>query len=82
MSPQVRYEVPSRLVTDDEGVYGFPERVGNMMNIRKATSDDLAAVESIYDEIHDAEEKGIITTGWLKGIYKLSFLLNCHVIGK
>ena len=39
------------------------------MNIRKATSDDLAAVESIYDEIHDAEEKGIITTGWLKGIY-------------
>ena len=40
-----------------------------MTIIRKATAADLSAVESIYDEIHDAEEKGIITTGWLKGIY-------------
>lgn len=40
-----------------------------MTIIRKATEADLSAVESIYDEIHDAEEKGIITTGWLKGIY-------------
>ena len=39
------------------------------MIIRKATSADLSAVESVYHEIHDAEEKGIITTGWLKGIY-------------
>ena len=34
-----------------------------MTIIRKATAADLSAVESIYDEIHDAEEKGIITTG-------------------
>ena len=40
-----------------------------MTIIRKATAADLSAVEAIYDEIHDAEEKGIITTGWLKGIY-------------
>ena len=40
-----------------------------MTMIRKATAADLSAVEAIYDEIHDAEEKGIITTGWLKGIY-------------
>ena len=40
-----------------------------MMIIRKATSADLSAVESVYHEIHDAEEKGIITTGWLRGIY-------------
>ncbi|MBR4473480.1 MAG: GNAT family N-acetyltransferase [Oscillospiraceae bacterium] len=39
------------------------------MIIRKATSADLSAVESVYHEIHDAEEKGIITTGWLRGIY-------------
>ena len=39
------------------------------MIIRRATSADLSAVESVYHEIHDAEEKGIITTGWLKGIY-------------
>ena len=40
-----------------------------MTMIRKATAADLSAVESIYNEIHDAEEKGLITTGWLKGIY-------------
>ena len=40
-----------------------------MTMIRKATAADLSAVEAIYDEIHGAEEKGIITTGWLKGIY-------------
>ena len=40
-----------------------------MTMIRKATAADLSVVEAIYDEIHDAEEKGIITTGWLKGIY-------------
>ena len=40
-----------------------------MIMIRKATEADLSAVEAIYNEIHDAEEKGLITTGWLKGIY-------------
>ena len=37
--------------------------------IRKAEKKDLAAVEKLYREIHDAEEAGLITTGWLRGIY-------------
>ena len=37
--------------------------------IRKATCTDLDAVEALYLDIHDAEEHGIITTGWLRDIY-------------
>lgn len=37
--------------------------------IRKATEADLDAVEKIYDEIHDAEECGGISVGWIRGIY-------------
>ena len=37
--------------------------------IRKAETGDLDAVESLYEEIHDAEEAGLITTGWIRGIY-------------
>lgn len=37
--------------------------------IRKATAADLDAVEALYSEIHDAEERGSITTGWLRGVY-------------
>lgn len=37
--------------------------------IRKATWSDLDAVEGLCNEIHDAEEAGIITTGWLRGVY-------------
>ena len=39
------------------------------MNIRRATLFDLPGVARVYDEIHDAEESGIITTGWLRGVY-------------
>ena len=39
------------------------------MMIRKAIWSDLDAVEQLYNEIHDAEETGIITTGWLRGVY-------------
>ena len=39
------------------------------MNIRKAAQSDLPGVEALYEEIHDAEEAGIVTTGWLRGIY-------------
>ena len=39
------------------------------MNIRKALPTDLDAIEAIYDEIHTAEEQGLLTTGWLRGIY-------------
>lgn len=37
--------------------------------IRKAAARDLDAVELLYSRIHDAEEAGIITTGWLRTIY-------------
>lgn len=37
--------------------------------IRKAEKKDLDAVENLYREIHDAEAAGLITTGWLRGIY-------------
>ena len=37
--------------------------------IRKAEARDLAAVDCLYQEIHDAEEAGMITTGWIRGIY-------------
>ena len=37
--------------------------------IRKAETGDLDAIERIYQEIHDAETAGVLTTGWIKGIY-------------
>ena len=37
--------------------------------IRKATFNDLDAVEQLYNETHDAEEAGIITTGWKRTVY-------------
>ena len=37
--------------------------------IRKAVKSDLDAVVNIYDEIHQAEEAGIISVGWIRGIY-------------
>ena len=39
------------------------------MNIRRAMIFDLSGVERVYNEIHDAEEAGVITTGWLRGVY-------------
>ncbi len=39
------------------------------MTIRRATLFDLAGVSAVYDEIHDAEASGRITTGWIKGVY-------------
>lgn len=40
-----------------------------MILIRKAISTDIPAVAAIYDSIHDAEESGQITTGWLRNVY-------------
>ena len=40
-----------------------------MSNIRRAMIFDLPGVEKLYHEIHNAEESGIITTGWLRGVY-------------
>ena len=36
--------------------------------IRLATAADIDAVEAIYDEIHDAEESGAATIGWVRGV--------------
>lgn len=36
---------------------------------RLAAAADLPAVVAIYEEIHDAEAAGRITTGWLRGVY-------------
>lgn len=37
--------------------------------IRKAVPADLAAVSAIYGRVHDAEEAGGTTTGWLREVY-------------
>lgn len=41
----------------------------NMIKIRKAEKNDLDRIEQIYDRIHDEEEKGLTTTGWIRDIY-------------
>ena len=49
----------------------YGEKRGTVMNevIRKATVADLDAVEKIYNELHDAEEYGDISVGWIRDIY-------------
>lgn len=37
--------------------------------IRQAEEKDLQAVAALYEDIHDAEEKGLSTTGWIQGVY-------------
>ena len=37
--------------------------------IRKANDRNIEAVAGIYERIHDAEAAGLLTTGWLRGIY-------------
>lgn len=39
------------------------------MEIRKATAEDLSAIEAIFSEIHTAEESGAVTIGWERGVY-------------
>ena len=36
---------------------------------RKATAADLNAIENIYNKIHEAEERGAFTTGWISRVY-------------
>lgn len=37
--------------------------------IRKATVEDLDAIEAIYDAIHSQEESGAVSIGWDRAIY-------------
>ncbi len=46
----------------------MPQRA-NANRIRLATAADIDAVEAIYDEIHDAEESGAATIGWVRDVY-------------
>ena len=39
------------------------------MEIRKAAKTDLDGVERIYEAVHDAEEAGRTTVGWIRGVY-------------
>ena len=39
------------------------------MNIHKASKADIPAVCAIYDAIHTAEEAGLTTIGWVRGVY-------------
>ena len=39
------------------------------MTIMKAILPDLDAVEKLYEEVHDAEESGRQTIGWIRGVY-------------
>lgn len=39
------------------------------MEIRKATKSDIDYIEKIYEAIHEEEEKGLTTIGWIRNIY-------------
>ena len=39
------------------------------MEIRKAVKADIDSIEKIYENIHDNEEKGLTTTGWIRNVY-------------
>ncbi len=39
------------------------------MEIRKAQQSDIDGIEEIYERVHDAEEKGLSTVGWIRGVY-------------
>ncbi len=39
------------------------------MDIRKALESDIDSIEAIYERIHDAEEQGLSTVGWIRGVY-------------
>ncbi len=39
------------------------------MHIRRARQSDLAAIAALYERTHDAEEQGLTTIGWIRGVY-------------
>ena len=41
----------------------------NGLIFRKANRSDIDAIAEIYERTHDAEEAGLTTTGWVRGIY-------------
>ena len=41
------------------------------MNVRKAQKADIDGIEKIYDRIHDSEEQGLSTIGWIRGVGRI-----------
>ena len=39
------------------------------MEILKAKESDIDSVEAIYNSIHDQEESGLVSIGWIRGVY-------------
>lgn len=39
------------------------------MEIREATKKDIDGIEKIYESIHDEEERGLTTIGWVRNVY-------------
>ena len=39
------------------------------MEVRKATKNDIPAIEEIYSDIHTEEENGNVTIGWVRDVY-------------
>ncbi len=39
------------------------------MQVRNAQKTDIDSIEKIYNRIHDAEEKGLSTVGWIRNVY-------------
>ncbi len=39
------------------------------MKVRKAQKSDVDSVKKIYERVHDGEEKGMSTTGWIRNVY-------------
>ena len=44
-------------------------RPSDRIIFRKAVATDIKTIENIYNEVHQAEEKGIISVGWERGVY-------------
>ena len=42
-----------------------------MIEILRAHPSDFDAIEQIYTRVHDDEEKGLATTGWIRGVYPI-----------
>lgn len=40
-----------------------------MYIIKKARACDISGIAAIYDRIHDLEESGLLTTGWVRSVY-------------
>lgn len=49
------------------------------MDIRKGTYKDIEKVADIYEHIHDAEERGDVTIGWIRGIYPTIYTAKAAV---